>query len=83
MVLKTISEYGVFLGIEVIDENGESVDHMVEDRFFPTLEEAEKAANKYRRLIDTDVYTWGSDTGYLRSVECDTEPRRNQYYFEE
>ena len=79
-----ISEYGVFLSIDVVSgKTGDIIDTHSENGFFQTKEEASKAALKYRSQIGETVCTWGDDIGILREVYVDEEPRTNQYYISE
>ena len=82
--LVNISEYGVFLSIDVISgKTGDIIDTHSENSFFQNKEEADRAALKYRSQIGETVCNWGDDIGILREVYVDEEPRTNQYYISE
>lgn len=76
-----ISEYGVFLSIDVVSGiTGDVIDVHSEDEFFQRKEEADRVAAEYRSQIGEVVCSWGNDIGILREVYVDDEPRTNQYY---
>lgn len=79
-----ISEYGVFLTIEIISGyTGEVIDYHSEDEFYQSYEKAQEVAKKYRKQIGEQICSWGDDIGILKEVYVDEEPRINQYCIEE
>lgn len=78
--IKSVSEYGLYLDIDIISgETGEVIGYHSEQEFCHTYEQACKVAEKYRNQIGQQFCSWGSDIGILKEVYVDEEPCINQY----